>query len=332
MDAGGDAGGRPDVPTLVEVLERHPFLRFDLARNELSALPGVHAVAGDLVLPDGVALVLAPGTTLRFEHGAVLLATAPLRFEGTTREPIVLEPAEGAETWEGVVVLGAGARSTWSDVTVRDTTAVARGGWILTGGVTFYRSPVTLLRCHFDGTQAEDGLNVFAADILLELVTFSGCRSDSFDGDFVTGEVRNCTFRDGLADGLDVSGSDILVQGCRFVNLADKACSIGEQSRARIVGGEALDVGLGIAAKDASEVEVTGMTIAARGYGLAAFVKKPEYGPARLIARDVDVRAGGLGRAIAQTGCVLELDGVEIATQDVDVEASYAEGVLGRAK
>jgi hypothetical protein len=29
---------------------------------------------------------------------------------------------------------------------------------------------------------------------------------------------------------------------------------------------------------------------------------------------------------------VLELDGVPLATQDIDVEASYAEGVLGRAK
>jgi hypothetical protein len=289
-------------------------------------------VTGDLVLPAGVALALAPGTTLRFQEGAVLLADAPLFFAGAPEAPIVLEPAAGAESFEGVIVLGANGRSEWSDVTVRKTTAVHRGGWIQTGAVTFYRSPVTLVRCHFEGTEAEDALNVFGADLLFERVTFSGCRSDSFDGDFVTGEIRECVFRDGQADGLDVSGADVLVRNCRFERLGDKACSVGERSQARIEGGSAVDVSVGVASKDGSEVEVSGLSIEARNYALAAFVKKAEYGPSRLVARDVAIVAAGLGKAIAQTGCVLELEGEVVPTRDIDVEASYEEGVLGRAK
>jgi hypothetical protein len=51
-----------------------------------------------------------------------------------------------------------------------------------------------------------------------------------------------------------------------------------------------------------------------------------------MVARGVTIAEGGLGRAIAQTGCVLELDGEAVPTRDIDVEASYEEGVLGRAK
>lgn len=324
--------GRPRAPGLEEVLERHPFLRYDHASGRLLALAGTWEVAGDLVLPARTGLVLVPGTTLRFQQDALLLADAPLTFTGSGAEPVVLEPSAGAAHWAGVIVLGADGRSEWSDVVVRKTTAAVRGGWIQTGAVTFYRSPVTLLRCHFDGTEAEDGLNIFGADIRLEAVTFSGCRSDSFDGDFVTGELRECVFRDGLADGIDVSGSDVVLRSCRFEHLGDKAFSIGERSKARIEGGRAIDVAVGVASKDASEVEVSGLTIEARNYGLAAFVKKAEYGPSRLIARGLTFGGSGLGRAIAQTGCVIELDGERMPTQDIDIEASYEEGVLGRAK
>jgi hypothetical protein len=323
--------GRPATPTLEEVLERHPFLRFDPRAHRLEVLAGTWDVAGDLVLPRGIPLALVAGTTLRFQAGAVLLADAPLALEGKPAAPIVLEPSEASAPWAGVIVLGADGRSLWRDVAVRATTAAVRGGWAQTGAVTFYRSAVTLERVRFEGTQAEDALNVFGADLLLREVTFTGARSDCFDGDFVTGTLERCTFQDGAADGLDVSGADVVVRDCRFERLGDKALSIGERSRARIEGGWARDVALGVAAKDASEVEVVGLEIEARHYGLAAFVKKPEYGPARLRARACRAR-GGLGSAIAQTGNTLELDGVAVPTQDVDVEASYQEGVLGRAK
>jgi hypothetical protein len=323
--------GRPEPPTLAQALERHPFLRQDEASGELYALPGRWDVDGDLVLPSGVGLALGPGTTLRFAKDALLLADAPLHFEGKGREPIVLEPLDGAANWAGVVVLGAGGRSEWHDVTVRKTQAAARGGWIQTGAVTFYRSPVTLVDCQFEGTEAEDALNVFGADVKLDTVTFSGSHSDSFDGDFVTGTLEHCTFQDGQADGIDVSGSKITVRDCRFVRLGDKGISIGERSTVRIEGGSAEDVSVGIASKDASQGEVSGMRIQARNYALATFVKKPEFGPARLVARDVTL-AGGIRATIAMTGCTLEVDGTPVATEDIDVEKSYEEGILGHAK
>lgn len=333
--APGADQGRPAAPSVEEVLERHGFLRFDFARRELAALVGEWDVSGDLVLPSGIPLKLQAGTTLRFQQDALLLADAPLDFEGTSQAPIVLEPAAGAANWAGVIVLGAAGRSTWTEVTVRKTTAAVRGGWIQTGAVTFYRSPVSMLRCRFEGTEAEDGLNIFSADVLLDGIELSGCRSDSFDGDFVTGEIRNSVFRDGQADGVDVSGSTVRIVDCRFERLGDKALSIGERSQAYIQGGHALDVAIGVACKDASLVELEGMRIEARNYALAAFVKKPvyrTYGPTRLRARGVEIRADAEHRAIVQTGCELEIDGLAVPTQDIDVDASYQAGVLGRGK
>ena len=162
-------------------------------------------------------------------------------------------------------------------------------------------------------------------------MTFADCVSDSFDGDFVTGTLRSCTFRDGLADGADFSGSEVVLEDCSFVNLADKGVSVGERSNVRITGGRARDVGIGVASKDGSTVEVEAFEIEnARHYALAAFIKKASYGPSTLNALDVAVLSPGRGPALAQTGCTLRIDGVLQTTEDLDVERLYAEGVLGR--
>jgi hypothetical protein len=320
---------RPAAPALVEALERHAFLRYDQARDELTAIAGDWHVQGDLVLPAGIGLALVPGTRLAFDAGAVLLADAPLRFTGSSQEPIVLEPADGAADWAGVVVLAAQERSEWKEVVVRRTRGVARPGWKLDAGVSFYRSPVTLTRCRFESAQAEDALNVFGTDVLLEQVTFTGSAHDSFAGDFVSGALAGCLFQDGGGDGVELRGGRVAARAARFQRLAHKAFSIGDGSRARIEGGAAEDVSVGVAARDGANVEVTGLAIRARHFGLAAYVTKPEAGAAHLRARGVEMQGAGLAPAVADAGCELELDGAAVPAKEIDVEAACQEEADG---
>ncbi len=330
-DAWPSEGGRPPTPTLAEALARHPFLEYRAEEGRLVIRQGEWEVAGDLVVPDGVTLHAFGPVTLRFEQDACLVSSSPLVFEGNWETPIVLEPVAGSDRWSGVVVVRASGRSTWEHVRVRNTQAIARKGWVTTGGITFYRSPVTMRRCFIEGTLAEDGTNIFGADMLLERVTFSGCASDSFDGDFVSGQVVECTFKDGQADGVDFSGSDVDVIDCTFIDLMDKAISAGERSVVRVRGGLAQDVSIGIASKDGSRVHAEGMTIRrAKNYALAAFVKKSEYGPAILECVGLELDQARLGKAIVQDGSVVSLDGVAQPTQALDVGRLYADKVLGR--
>ncbi|QDU84666.1 CotH protein [Planctomycetes bacterium Pla163] len=318
--------GRPDPPTLAEALAKHACLEFRPASGQLFLRPGNWDVDGDLIVPSGYTLHASPNVRLRFDEDAVLLTDAPLVFEGVT-----LEPKPGLERWRGIAVLGASGRSTWKSVVVRKTDAVARAGWIVTGGITFYHSPVTMLDCVIDGTLAEDGTNIFGCDFLMERVTFRGCVSDSFDGDFVTGIVRDCLFTEGLADGVDFSGSDVTVENCRFIDMGDKGVSAGENSIVRVYGGICDQVSIGIASKDRSRVDARDMTIrGARNYALAAFVKKPEFGPTQMVVENVTIEGSGLGDQITQTGSTLVIDGVEQPTQDLDVKQLYEDKILGQ--
>jgi len=320
-----DEGGRPAAPTLAEALRTHAFLEYRAELNELWVRPGRWKVTGDLVVPSGFTLYAA-SAQLSFEEDAVFLTDSPLIFRD-----VALQPQKEFDRWRGVVVLQAGGRSTWDNVRVSATDSVARAGWTVTGGITFYRSPVMMTDCHIDGTLAEDGTNIFGSDFELRRTRFSNCVSDSFDGDFVSGSIVACTFEDGLADGVDVSGSNVLIEECQFLRMGDKGISAGENSTVRVIGGLCDDISLGIASKDSSRVEVEGMSIKnARNYALTAFIKKAEFGPSQLVATGVSIENSGRGHYLVQTGCTLAVDGVEIETTDLDVEQLYRDKVLGQ--
>lgn len=314
---------RPVWPDLESALAAHPYLEVGEEADLLVVRRGAWEVEGDLILPQGYGLSAGPGTALRFGTDNLLLANGPLLFEGTAEEPVVLEPQ--GERWKGVVVLEADEPSLWRHTTVRETSGVDREGWSLTGGITFYRSALHLDQSRILGTGAEDALNVIRAPFTFADSEFAFTASDAFDGDFADGLILRCTFHDVAADAIDVSGAEVEVRNVRLVDLGDKGLSVGEGSR--LTGAEISVEGadFGIASKDRSQVQVEDVTLTGvRIAGLAAYIKKPAYGPASIVAQRVDF--GDLPaeqRLLVQTGSWIDLDGERTWGTDVDVEQLY---------
>ncbi len=317
------AGPRPAAPTLEEALDRHPYLQTTAEAGWLTIPEGSWTVSGTLVLPAGYGLWLGPGTTLSFGAEDFLLSSGPLRFQGTAEAPVILQP-EG-EVWRGVVVLDASEPSFWQYVTVADTDTIELDGWILTGAVTFYRSPVHISHARFLGSRAEDALNIVRTTFHIADTEFADTASDAFDGDFVEGTVERSIFRNIADDGIDVSGSLLTVRDVRFYNLGDKALSIGEASHATAEGVFVDTADYALASKDgsqltASRVDANNIQIAA----LAVYTKKPAYGPATMVVDGMDFGNTPAERhVLVQTGSTIDLDGYRIWGAEVDVDALY---------
>ncbi len=310
-----EQGPVPPPPSTEEVLGSHPFLeRTD--DNAFRVPPGDWNVEGDLVLPAGASLDIAAGATLRFEPTAVLYSTGPLHLTGTAAEPIVLDSQSGK--WGGVAVSESPVESTWEHAVVRHTSGVHRGGWLLTGGVTFYKSAVSLAHVDFTDSLCEDALNVIHARSDIRQCTFSRCASDAFDGDYITGVIEDCRFADIGGDALDFSGSTVRTDRIIAERVSDKAVSVGEKSHVTITSLTASDVGIGVAGKDESVVQISGAAISRARLGLTAYQKKAVFGPASLTARDV-VFDGCAQTTVVQTGSELLLDGVPQAARPVEV-------------
>ena len=82
-------------------------------------------------------------------------------------------------------------------------------------------------------------------------------------------------------------------------------------------------VGTGAASKDASLLRLTNAKISnAEFAGMTAYIKKPEYGPAEIVADNVIV-SDTETPVLVQTGSRVKVDGEEIETRDIDVDALY---------
>jgi hypothetical protein len=128
----------------------------------------------------------------------------------------------------------------------------------------------------------------------------------------------------GGGDGLDLSGSQVMVNGSHFRNISDKGLSVGEQSKVKAANLIIEHVGIGAASKDSSELEISNSTInQAENAGLMAYIKKPaEFGPARINARDIKFNGTNV-RARAQNGSSITIDGIPVPTEEIDVGQLY---------
>ena len=166
--------------------------------------------------------------------------------------------------------------------------ASQRQGWILTGGITFFASDITLDHAIIGNNQTEDAINVVHGNFNFINSEFENTFADAFDSDFSNGIIRDSFFHDIQGDAVDVSGTQADISNLNIKNIIDKGLSIGENSHVQAAGIVMDTVGIGAASKDLSSLHIIDSEIKnARYAGLAAYIKKPVYGPATITAENV---------------------------------------------
>ena len=209
---------------------------------------------------------------------------------------------------------------------VRNTSGIARGGWTLTGGVTLRDAKIRIEDSLFESNKCEDALNIVRSEFELINVRIIDTPSDAFDGDFVSGRIVGGSYEDIGGDGIDVSGAEVSIEDVQMQRIHDKAFSLGERSRAQISNVRVDDAGTAVASKDASRTEVSDSEFDRIRYtAIMAYVKKPEYGPSQVVARDVVLKEVG-AQALAQLGSSVSLNGVEITPEEIDIDTLYERG------
>jgi hypothetical protein len=181
----------------------------------------------------------------------------------------------------------------------------------------------------FEGTIAEDALNIVEAVVEINQLRVEDTYSDGFDCDYCRGSISNSTFYSIGGDGLDFSGSDLQLKNISFRKVVDKAFSVGEASSVVIHNSEMRDVGVGIAVKDGSSASIQGCSIVDyKLFAAMTYSKKNHYdGYSSLILEDCRIE-GGLPSFASQEGTFLSVDGGVVLKRDVDVEGLYSSGVM----
>ena len=119
--------------------------------------------------------------------------------------------------------------------------------------------------------------------------TFIKAPSDALDVDFSTGTIEHTAFIDSGNDAIDLSGSVVIIEDVAIEKVGDKGISSGEGSSLIVSNGQIRDAAIGVASKDSSSVDARDLTLSGVSVAFAAYQKKPEFGPATLTARRVEM-------------------------------------------
>ncbi len=272
--------GDPEIETSLTLLDS--FFVLDRDSRTLQCREQTR-VNRSLLVPFGYKLECGPGSTLHFESGGGLLLRGAIRIEGSKEAPVNVTGDPGNL---GLAVLRAAEPSRIEFARFHGLASRSDGVGVrqFSGAVTFYDSDVSIVNSTFsENRSGDDSLNVVRGEIMFQDVLFNKSLADGLDLDFVQGNLTGLRFLESGNDGLDASGSHLRLRDISVFGAGDKGISIGEGTFAEVSGLEVERAQIGIASKDSSEVVVREPRFDDCDVGFAAYQKKPEFGPARIV-------------------------------------------------
>ncbi|WP_417454500.1 hypothetical protein [Kiloniella sp.] len=289
-------------------------------------------ISEPLILDGG--LTIEPGAVLNFSKDSYVIVNGPLKAVGTDQMPIVFQ-GKDSQLWKGVYVHEAKSQSRLENVVISDTDALENDRLELTGGVTFYRSNVSIKDTHFQNSSAEDGLNIILSEFEMVNTRFDKMRSDAIDSDYSNGVIKDGVFTDIGGDGIDFSETRGWVENPQISDVHDKGISAGENSVVSVMGGVIKSVGVGVASKDGSVVDIMETEIKdAALFGLMTYVKKSSYNLPELNAYNLFWGGAGTKASnnnwIRQNGTTLTINGQGVPEESLDVKALYRGPVMAK--
>ncbi|MFC1690845.1 CotH kinase family protein [Nanoarchaeota archaeon] len=293
------------------------FLAIDESKKIIHIKKGSWIIDRNLIIPQGFIVSSNKGTVMDLKNNSIILSYSRFNISGTKEEPIKIESSDG--TGQGIALLNTDENSILKYVIFDNLAAPSFNGWELTGAVTFYESPVYLESCHFINIRSEDALNIIRSSFAMKNSFFNNTLSDCFDGDFVSGSIVKSSFFECGNDAVDLSGSEIKIDGIKIIDAGDKGLSFGEKSKLQAEDVFIKNSYIGVASKDQSQVKIKNLNISNSEYGIASYEKKSEFGPASINITGVlelnDIKTG----FILEKGSEIEVNGIGIKDFQTEV-------------
>lgn len=261
-------------------LKRIDFIQIIDSTKVIRFKKGHWVLEKTLIIPSGFSVTSTGGFYLDMINGAEIISESPFIFTGTKEKPI--EIFSSSKTGDGILVKNCWKKSFFEYVNFSNLSNPKRDNWSLTGAVNFYKAPVDFVNVNFDNNRCEDALNIFNTNFSLSNCSFNNTFSDAFDGDFVTGTIRDCRFTNLGNDAIDVSGSNLNIENIKIDNAQDKCISAGEKSKINGAHITLLNSELALASKDLSKVSITDLKVENCKVGFIAFQKKSEFDSAEI--------------------------------------------------
>ena len=229
-----------------------------------------------LILPIEYKLIISPGVNLIIDKGGSIIIQGPLIINGEESKKIYIKSINGGK---GLSVLNASSLSNIKYAVFDNLRVNTNPSMNITGGISFYNSQVQINNSQFINSSSEDSLNLIRSPFKIKNSVFSDNNFDAIDIDFSNGKIVNTIFKNTGNDAVDISGSQVDLNQISIISAGDKGVSVGEKSKVNLANLTISDAFIGIASKDYSQTIIDNLKISDSKICLAAYQKKPEYGP-----------------------------------------------------
>ena len=199
----------------------------------------------------------------------------------------------------------------------------------LPSAITFYNSEALIKNSKMiNNLKGDDYINFYNSSFSVESLLMEDVYADAIDSDFSVGTIDNLIIKKAGNDGLDFSGSEVLINNSFFYKIGDKALSVGESSKVRLENSSINNSELAVVVKDGSTLTSTNNLLENNKVDFSVFFKKDFYPPPYLNADFIDLKNINL----FQKGVILQLNILEEEIKLIDdVESLLYGKTYGKA-
>jgi hypothetical protein len=268
----------------------HPW---DLPRDPPGAIrlgPGELRVEESRVFEPNQTVTIAAGTHLRMGPKASLIFLGQVRFEGEPGAPIVVDSLE-ARHWGGIAIQGpASAGSRLEHVLVSGGTKPTWRAVPYPAMLNIHDTrDIDVQGCRFSENAPEtDAVHVaYVEGLRITDTVLTKVPGDGLDLEFSRAEVRRARLINVGDDGLDMMGSQVSVSDSVILGARGNGLSAGEESVVRIVNTLVAECGVGVLAKNAAKIALSGSVLYGNETGVRTYQRTVRYAGESEVTADV---------------------------------------------
>jgi hypothetical protein len=294
--------GPDEVPTL-EAGEAapHPWQLPLPALEDLRLGPGDVRIEATRVFEPQQTVTILPGTRLLMASNASLVFLGRVIFAGQRHERIQIEPLTGA-AWGGLAIQGPDTQgSRLSNLTVTGGTRPRFRSVPYPAMVDVHDTrDISIQGCVFaQNSPRTDTLHAaYVDDLVVQDTSFFRVTGDALDLEYSNAMLRRVRVVDAGDDALDLMGSRVTLADSVLLGAQGNGVSAGEESDVNIQNTLIANSKVGVLAKNAARVSLSGSVLFQNGTGVRSYKRTVRY------AGESQVTANVLFVAQSQTDAV----------------------------
>jgi len=273
-----------------------------------------HIFYDHVVIKEGVDIILENGADIIFDNG--------LSAIGSFLKPISIKGDHSG----GILIRNRSSKdiSVLKNISFEKLGQVAMKMREYTGAVNGYGGNFNFNGIKLKENHAEDQLNLVKTNINIKDMIIEKSQSDAFDCDFCKGIIDDLIIISSKGDGLDLSGSDLILKNYSADGVKDKGLSVGEGTKLHVINAELKNISTGVAVKDGSSTNIQMIKMVNVIFdAFMTYIKKPFHeGKTSLNVLHYDVsKIGNL--CIRESGTNLALNYNSCTETDLKVDELY---------